>query len=647
MLVVDERVPKAPAFCRSLRWLTLGVALVCNVTGLSINCHAHEGPDPRANWLFDASYLSDRVLKAQVGPDLIMGSEQHPATEQVGNQSCFRLDSRHAPWIAKGSWETLHNLLPPKLMTVSAWVSLDQTSQYGGIVSAIQDNGDAEAGWVLGYNQKSFYFGLASKGADDGNGKMTYLAGKSDIELGKWYHVCGTFDGETMQLWVNGQLDGESKDQHGEVLYPEEAKLAVGGYLDSNESTPLIGRLRQITIYDLAAKPSWITHDFEHHQQWTSLKAAPNPELPFDFLVKPYLQYATPDSIRVACELTKPGKVSVRFGETSNYTLQSDATSDDKLMHTAILEGLKPETGHYYQVLAEALDGEAQIASQPSSFQTVSLPKTPYAFAVISDPQGNPQVNGKLGEMAWALRPNFLLIPGDLVDNGTVKNQWLNEFFASLNPLISRIPFYPVLGNHEQNADHYYRYMSLPAPEYYYSFRYGNAAFFMIDSNKNVGPGSEQYDWLDKQLTALEKQGPESGVIWRFVCFHHPSYSSDENDYGDLWKGKSTWGDLKIRPLTKLFDKHKIDIVWNGHIHSYERTWPMVDGKVVEKQGTTYMITGGGGGHLEQAGPIRPPFQNNVRHGHHFVYVAINGKTLELKSFDLEGRLFDTVTLTK
>jgi hypothetical protein len=223
----------------------------------------------------------------------------------------------------------------------------------------------------------------------------------------------------------------------------------------------------------------------------------------------------------------------------------------------------------------------------------------------------------------------------------------LNEFFASLNPLISRVPFYPVLGNHEQNADYYYRYMALPPPEYYYSFRYGNAAFFMIDSNKNVDEGSEQYRWLEKQLSELDRRGSESGVVWRFVCFHHPVYSSDENDYGDLWKGKSRWGELRVRPLTKLFDKYKVDIVWNGHIHSYERTWPIAHGNVVQKQGTTYMITGGGGGSLEQAGPIRPPFQNNVRRGHHFVFVAINGTTLELKSFDVEGRLFDTLTIEK
>jgi hypothetical protein len=99
--------------------------------------------------------------------------------------------------------------------------------------------------------------------------------------------------------------------------------------------------------------------------------------------------------------------------------------------------------------------------------------------------------------------------------------------------------------------------------------------------------------------------------------------------------------------MAELFDHYGVDIVWTGHIHSYERTWPVFAGKPDQTRGTVYMITGGGGGGLEQAGPIRPPFQNNVKRGHHFVYVAINGNILELKAYDLEGQLFDQIEWRK
>jgi len=623
---------------------TLAIMAFSNHCTLS---RAHDGPDPRAAWLFDSAFLNGDVMKSQAGPNLnVVGNA---ISEKVGKLNCMRLDGNQSYFLSQDSWDKVTKLLPTDSITISAWVSVDTALENGGIVSAFQDNGNVETGWVLGYNQKTFSFGLSTEGADDGDGKMTYLSGKTPIEAGKWCHLCAVYDGVTMQLWVNGQLDGETKEQHGKILYPKNARLAIGAYLDSNESFPLQGRLGQVVIYDLAAKPAWISHDFEHQKHWVSLPAKLDPSKEFEFLIKPYLQFATKDSIKVMCEVNRPAKISVKYGETSSFTDTVVAVSEDRLLHTASLNNLKPEMGYYYQVIVEE-EGQADIIrTDVSSFQTASLPSTPFAFAVMGDTQGNPAVNGKLSQYAWALRPNFLVIPGDLVDDGPIKNQWVNEFFASMNPLMSRVPFYPVLGNHERNADYYYRYMDLPPPEYYYSFQYGNAKFFMMDSNKKVDPESEQYRWLEKELLALEqkeKQGT-SDVVWKFVSYHHPSYSSDEDDYGNLWKGKSTWGDTRIRPLTKLFDRYGIDVVWNGHIHSYERTWPIVDGTTTETKGTIYMITGGGGGGLEQAGPIRPPFQNNVKHGHHFVYVAVNGRTLELKSYDLDGRLFDTVTLRK
>ena len=39
--------------------------------------------------------------------------------------------------------------------------------------------------------------------------------------------------------------------------------------------------------------------------------------------------------------------------------------------------------------------------------------------------------------------------------------------------------------------------------------------------------------------------------------------------------------------------------------------------------------------------------ENNVRRGHHYCMVAINGRILEFKAFDLEGRLFDRMKIEK
>ena len=46
------------------------------------------------------------------------------------------------------------------------------------------------------------------------------------------------------------------------------------------------------------------------------------------------------------------------------------------------------------------------------------------------------------------------------------------------------------------------------------------------------------------------------------------------------------------------------------------------------------------GGRLETAGPVKPFFQNNVKHGHHYCLVAVNGRTLEFKAFGDLGQVF-------
>jgi hypothetical protein len=120
----------------------------------------------------------------------------------------------------------------------------------------------------------------------------------------------------------------------------------------------------------------------------------------------------------------------------------------------------------------------------------------------------------------------------------------------------------------------------------------------------------------------------------------------DDGD-GNNWKTpikRATLGDTKSQPLVQLDDKHGVDLVWCGHVHSYERTWLIRGGKPVEKDGTLYMVTGGA---LEGAGPYRTGVQRHVRHGHHFCYVTINGGEFDIKACDLEGRLFGQATLRK
>lgn len=67
--------------------------------------------------------------------------------------------------------------------------------------------------------------------------------------------------------------------------------------------------------------------------------------------------------------------------------------------------------------------------------------------------------------------------------------------------------------------------------------------------------------------------------------------------------------------LAGLYGQHGVEMVLTGHIHSYERRWPIEGGRVVDDGGAVYTITGGGGGGLETPSPTRPAFNNTVRGG--------------------------------
>lgn len=531
---------------------------------------------------------------------------------------------------------TIRASLPTRQITLAAWVLISNTAADGGIVSAMVDNGSLEKGWVLGYNEQNFSFAISTKGPDDGDGKLTYLRGKTPIVSGRWFHVAGTYDGVEMRLYVNGQLDASSNEQSGDIVYPDKTPVAIGCYVDTNERNPLDGAIYEVKIFNSAHTGEKINAVAQKGSLAMAWEPPQSKEL--DFLVTPYLQFATKTSIVIMCETTRPSTMKVEFGLTSQLD-QSASSTTPALISETLLSGLTPQTHYLYRVICTDESGNKAV-SKLLSFQTAVNDDTPYAFTVIGDTQRNPTVTEKINTMAYALRPNFQLHCGDVVDDGHSKSQWLKDLLGPSSVLMSHVPMYPVIGNHEEDSHWYYDYFSLPKPEYYYTFKFGNAQFFMIDSNKDLSPGSEQYIWLERELGA-------STATWKFTCHHHPCFSSDSDDYGDTMKGPSKWGDSNAQKLISLYERHGVDIAFNGHIHVYERTWPIYQLKVDPIKGVRYITSGGAGGGLERAAPQRTWFSLHFNPAHHFCYVTIHGKTIQFKAYDLEGRLFDVFEMTK
>jgi len=526
--------------------------------------------------------------------------------------------------------------LPKRDFTVSAWVSVRTTTTYGSIIGCVQDNGDAESGWMIGYSNDSFYFALSGVGGNDADGSLTYVKGTTPIEPDRWYYVAGSYDGRSMKLFINGEMQGESTEQSGDVRYPLHAPYTIACYKDDNEQFPMDGTILEVKVLGRTLTPQQITEEFVPGVRLTSYE--PQIEALQRFVVKPYLQGATQDEMIIIWETARPGISVVEYGLSLPCTQRSTEGSLATL-HEIRLSGLTPQTAYFYRVRTLEADG-TEIVGEDLTFQTAVLPESPFAFTVIGDTQKNPAVIEKLQTFAFTLRPNFEIHLGDVVDKGPDRDEWVKEFLPASWPLMSRVCMFPAIGNHEENHSNYYNYFALPSPECWYTYTYGNAQFFVLDTNKPVDAESEQYRWLDSELA-------KSPATWKFVYHHHPIYSSDENDFGDTYKEPSTFGDPRHRVLAPLLEKHGVDIDFAGHVHCYERSWPLFQDKVDEARGVRYITSGGGGGGLESAGPSRTWFAQRVYRGHHICSVTVHGKTLQLQAFDLEGRLIDHMDIRK
>ncbi|MBK8979144.1 MAG: phosphoesterase [Planctomycetes bacterium] len=146
------------------------------------------------------------------------------------------------------AWPEAAAHLPERALTIAAWVRVDAFPEWTGIFSALQDNGGFEQGVLLGLRRNRFTFGLAARDSGDADGTLTYLDAKTFAEPGRWTFVCATYDGTTMRLWIDGELQGESTEQNGNVWYPEALTVALNSYVDANETHPLQGRLGDVWL---------------------------------------------------------------------------------------------------------------------------------------------------------------------------------------------------------------------------------------------------------------------------------------------------------------------------------------------------------------------------------------------------------------
>ncbi len=296
------------------------------------------------------------------------------------------------------------------------------------------------------------------------------------------------------------------------------------------------------------------------------------------FNVEPYLQDATPTSMRVMWESASEGTATLEWGpdeSLGNAEVSEGVASPGGAMHDVLLDGLSPSSAYYYRVAS------GETSTLIYRFKTPPLPEaeSSFSFVAMSDMQksnDDPDVFDEIvhqgvldyfgGETSEEIA--LVLIPGDLVVNGNTYEQWSGDFFAPSHDLFAQVPLYPVLGNHEVNSTYYFQYFHLPEngtpgfEEHWWYKDYGNVRFMGLNSNAPYD-GEDQLDWLADVLDAtcdLEH------IDFVFAELHHPHKS-------ELWTPGERDFTGEVVTALEAFSQScgKPSIHFFGHTHGYSR----------------------------------------------------------------------------
>jgi acid phosphatase type 7 len=225
----------------------------------------------------------------------------------------------------------------------------------------------------------------------------------------------------------------------------------------------------------------------------------------------------------------------------------------------------------------------------PAAFRFVAFGDTRFHDPSDTEP-ANPAIRHALVGAIDKENPAFVSIGGDIVYDGVDGNDW--KVWDSETELWRehKITIFPAIGNHDlkgnvQSAleNYFARFPELKQSRYY-SVHIENTLMIVLDSALDESSGP-QGDWLHAQLDSFP-----ASTDFVFFVFHHPPYtsSSDEKAFGGGHSARSSEQALaKFLEARQQHSRARF-VVFNGHVHNYERH---------EHGGITYFVTGGGGAH--------------------------------------------------
>ena len=120
----------------------------------------------------------------------------------------------------------------------------------------------------------------------------------------------------------------------------------------------------------------------------------------------------------------------------------------------------------------------------------------------------------------------------------------------------------------------------------FWSQNVGPVHVLVLNSLIPYGPGTAQYNFIVSDLAAASAPAQRAIVPWIIVMFHMPIYHTYEIPWKSCECVRQIW--------EPVFAQYGVDFVLNGHVHSYERTHPMLN-YTNNAAGPVWLMLGDGG----------------------------------------------------
>ncbi|CAL0309022.1 unnamed protein product [Lupinus luteus] len=224
-------------------------------------------------------------------------------------------------------------------------------------------------------------------------------------------------------------------------------------------------------------------------------------------------------------------------GEVFTYTYYNYTSG---FIHHTNITNLQFNTTYFYVV---------GIGNTTRQFWFITPPEVginvPYTFGIIDNYPNHDNVRWD----TW----------GRFIERSAAYQPWIwtaGNHEIDFDPQIGETqPFKPF-----SNRYHTPYVASQSTEPYYYSIKRGPAHIIVLASYSAYGTSSLQYKWLTSELPKVDR----TKTSWLIVLMHAPWYNSYYSHYME--------GEPMRVVFESLFVKYKVDIVFAGHVHAYERS---------------------------------------------------------------------------